>query len=295
MQESLILFTTLAVLVRIFSNAFSNVFQKQLLQKEQSALLISFFTYLLLSIACIPLVLKLGGFKFSMEFWLYSIVGGLAGATGNAFLVKALERGELSVLGPINAYKSLIGILTGMLLLQEYPNYVGLLGILLIIGGSYFVLDTPDEPFSFRLFRKKEIQFRLLALVLTGIEAVFIKRVMLASSTEWAFISWCFFGALFSLLLLLVLKIPVTAALFNRKNGSLKLAGMLVVCVGAMQLSTIFVLDKMPVGYALALFQLSIIVTVWLGHRIFGEANLRQKLIGSIIMLTGSVLILFSK
>jgi drug/metabolite transporter (DMT)-like permease len=51
----------------------------------------------------------------------------------------------------------------------------------------------------------------------------------------------------------------------------------------------------MPVGYALALFQLSIIVTVWLGHRIFGEANLRQKLIGSIIMLTGSVLILFSK
>ncbi|MBL7770086.1 MAG: EamA family transporter [Flavipsychrobacter sp.] len=295
MEASLILFTTLAVLVRIFSNAFSNVFQKQLLQKGNDALLISFYTYLLLSIACIPAVLYLGGFTFSTEFWLYSIAGGLAGAAGNAFLVKALERGELSVLGPINAYKSIVGILTGMLLLQEYPNYAGILGILLIIGGSYYVLDSPGEPFSLRLFRKKEIQYRLLALVLTGIEAVFIKRVMLASSTEWAFISWCFFGALFSLLLLLVLKIPVTTALFNRKNGSLKLAGLLVVSVGAMQLSTIFVLDKMPVGYALALFQLSIIVTVWLGHRIFGEANLRQKLIGSIIMLIGSVLILLSK
>lgn len=295
MQASLILLTALAVLVRILSNAFSNVFQKQLLQKANDALLISFYTYLLLAITCIPLVLNLGSFTFSMEFWLYSIAGGLAGAAGNAFLVKALEKGELSVLGPINAYKSIIGILTGMLLLQEYPNYAGLLGILLIIGGSYFVLDTPGEPFSFRLFRKKEIQYRLLALVLTGIEAVFIKRVMLASSTEWAFMSWCLFGALFSLLLLMALKIPITTRLFNRKNGSLKLVGLLVVSVGAMQLSTIFVLGKMPVGYALALFQLSIIITVWLGHRIFGEANLQQKLIGSIIMLTGSVLILLSK
>ena len=44
-------------------------------------------------------------------------------------------------------------------------------------------------------------------------------------------------------------------------------------------------------GYSLALFQLSTLVTVYLGHLYFAEGNIRRRLLGSLIMVTGAVLI----
>jgi drug/metabolite transporter (DMT)-like permease len=51
----------------------------------------------------------------------------------------------------------------------------------------------------------------------------------------------------------------------------------------------------MPVGYALALFQLSVILTVILGHKVFREEKLWQKLLGSAIMISGSIIIIILK
>jgi len=48
----------------------------------------------------------------------------------------------------------------------------------------------------------------------------------------------------------------------------------------------------MPVGYALALFQLSGIVSVGLGYAFFKERNIRKKLLGTAIMIMGAVLII---
>jgi drug/metabolite transporter (DMT)-like permease len=59
-----------------------------------------------------------------------------------------------------------------------------------------------------------------------------------------------------------------------------------------MQYSTNFVFEKMNVGYALSLFQLSSLVTVFLGYEIFKEKNLKEKIIGTCIMILGSVLII---
>lgn len=74
---------------------------------------------------------------------LYALAGGLTGAVCNCFMVMALEKGELSVLGPINSYKAVIGLIFGMLILHEIPNMYGIMGILLIISGSYFILESP--------------------------------------------------------------------------------------------------------------------------------------------------------
>ena len=82
------------------------------------------------------------------QFWVYVAVGGLFGAVGNGFLVMALRRGDLSVLGPINSYKSVVGIIVGIVLLGELPSLMGLAGVAIIILGSYFVFDTTEEGFS---------------------------------------------------------------------------------------------------------------------------------------------------
>ena len=69
----------------------------------------------------------------------------------------------------------------------------------------------------------------------------------------------------------------------------------LVLCIGTMQYTTNYVFDHMEVGYALALFQLSTIVSIFLGYRIFKEENITKKLIGSVIMVAGSVMIILLK
>jgi drug/metabolite transporter (DMT)-like permease len=286
------LLTSLAVLLRIISNPLGNVFQKQLTAKGNHPLLVNFLTYFLLSIVCIVFANQVPWKELPNQFWLYSILGGIAGASGNGFLVKALQKGALSVLGPINSYKSVVGIIIGIFLLGEIPNMWGLLGIALIIYGSYFVLDTTEEKFSWALLKKQEIQFRLWAMVLTAIEAVFVKKVILASSTSIAFISWCWFGAFFSFLLLFVYRLNIKKETQMIDFGDFSKYALLVLCIGTMQFTTNYAFDHMPVGYALALFQLSIIVSVLLGHRIFKEADIRKKLIGSAIMIAGSIVII---
>jgi drug/metabolite transporter (DMT)-like permease len=55
------------------------------------------------------------------------------------------------------------------------------------------------------------------------------------------------------------------------------------------------VFAKMNVAYALALFQLSTIVSVFLGVNIFKEKDLRRKLIASFVMIFGAIIIILNK
>jgi drug/metabolite transporter (DMT)-like permease len=281
----------LAVLLRIFSNPLGNVYQKQLSNGGIHPLWVNFLTYLLLSLVCLGFVARIDWSELSQQFWIYSVLGGMVGTLGNGFLVKALEKGDLSILGPINSYKAVIGIIVGIFLLGEYPNLWGIVGISLIIFGSYFVLDTTPERFTTALFKKSEIQYRLWAMILTAVEAVFVKKVILASTTGIAFISWCCFGAIFSFLLLFLYRV-------NRGNTSLQLNFMeykkfllLILCMGTMQLTTNYTFQHMDVGYALSLFQLSTIVSVWLGYGFFREQHIGKKLLGAAIMVLGSIVI----
>jgi drug/metabolite transporter (DMT)-like permease len=285
----------IAVLLRIVANPLANVFQKKLTSAAQPPLTVNFLSYLLLSGVAVFFAGYLHWAQLGATFWYYAVAAGVVGAMGNGFLVKAIEKGELSVLGPVNAYKSVIGLILAMLLLGEFPNGWGISGIILIVWGSYFVLDTTADRFSLALFQRSEIQFRIWALILTAIEAVLIKKIILLSDPVVAFVCWCWFGAVFSGFFLLVLGKKDRAVKFRPNSTQLILHLLLVVCIGTMQYTTNYAFKYINVGYALSLFQLSILISVLLGHQIFGETGIRQKLIGSAIMIAGSLLIILFK
>ena len=209
--------TSVAIILRVLSNPLGNVFQKQLTNRYNHPLLINFLTFLLLSVFCIIPAIQVRWLELPFEFWKYCILAGIVGATGNGFLVKALQCGDLSVLGPINSYKSVVGIIVGIFLLGEIPNLWGIAEVHLV----------------------KEF-----------------KRIKIRDLFSYFY---------------------------------------LVLCIGTMQYTTNYVFDHMEVGYALALFQLSTIVSIFLGYRIFEEENITKKLIGSVIMVAGSVMIILLK
>lgn len=282
--------TFIAVGFRIFSNSLSNVFQKQLANGGISPYWISFLSYLGLSLICIPFAI-FTGLDINIKVLLNATLGGLFGAFGNYYLIKALKFGDLSVLGPINAYKSVVAMLIAIVMLKEIPSLTGVFAVFLIVAGSYFVVDANGENFNFALLKNKGIKYRILALILTAIEAIFIKNVILASDVYSAFYIWCWFAAVFSFFMLIThTKIK---SKFSKKIF-LKIL-MIILSVGTMQLSTNIVLDRMNVGYALALFQLSALVSVFLGWKVFQETNIFKKFIGTIIMILGAVILILTK
>lgn len=284
--------TTLSLLLRILSNPIGNVFQKKLVEKQNHPLLVNFMTFFILSVFCLIPAWQLDWKQVSATGWYYGILAGIFGAIGNGLLVKALQGGDLSILGPINSYKSIVGILIGIIFLHEIPNIWGIIGIALIIYGSYFVLDTMEEHFSWALLKNKNIQYRIGAMILTAIEAIFIKKVILYSSTMVSFFFWCWFGAFFSLILLPFFKVRLPKDLKQIKYNHFPIYGLLVSCIGIMQYTTNYVFSHMNVGYALALFQLSTIVSIILGYKIFKEQNIKKKLLGAIVMVAGSIVVI---
>jgi uncharacterized membrane protein len=286
--ESILL---IAILIRIISNPLSNVFQKQL-TVHQHPFFVNFISYGILSIVSLFLIYDYTLEKLPADFWIFSILGGICGALGNGFLVKALELGQLSVLGPINAYKSVVGIFFAFILLGEIPNLWAFLGVALIIIGSYFVLNNEGGKFSWALLKQEAIKFRLLALVLTGTQAVFDKQVILNSNLTLAFASWCIFGAMFSVPVLSLMKVNYKLEMSKIRFNSMVKYLALSMSVAIMVFTTNYTFSKMQVGPSLALFQVSILISVFFGYRFFKETDLVRKIIGSLIMILGSVLII---
>ncbi|MBR1889430.1 MAG: EamA family transporter [Alloprevotella sp.] len=284
----------LAILLRIVSNPIGNVFQKQLTHAGRHHPLVVNFTSLaiLALISFCTIGWQVDWRHLPPHFWLWAILTGLFGGIGNGFLVLALRDGELSILGPINSYKSIVGLITGVFLLGELPTLAGLCGIALIIGGSYFVFETTDEGFTWALLRNRSIRYRIWALILTATEAVFIKKVVLLSDVPTSLVVWCGFGAVFAFATLIVLRIPIRRDFCSTTLPDAGRYVWLVLCLAITALTTNYTFRYMQVGYALALFQLSILVSILFGYRFFQEQHIVQKLLGAVIMILGSVLIL---
>ena len=66
----------------------------------------------------------------------------------------------------------------------------------------------------------------------------------------------------------------------------------LAATTGLMQSATLYTFGKLPVGYSLALFQLSTLLNVFLGYRYFQERNIQKRLLRTLVMIAGAVLII---
>ena len=280
--------------VRIIANPLSNVFQKQLAQRSAEPLFTVVVTLGLLTALALPVLAGLPLGTLGLAFWV-AIVGaaGLAVA-GYVFLWYALRSTDLSVLGPINAYKAVLGLGLAVVLLGEVPTVFGLMGVALIVAGSYFVVDRAAgqaHGSAFRQFtREPGVQLRFAALVCSATESIFLKRALILSSPITAFLIWtvvCFAIAVMGTVLL---RGDVGSEVVRLRSDWRTYLG-LAATTGLMQASTLVTFGALQVGYSLALFQLSTLVTVYLGHRYFAEGHIRRRLLGALIMMTGAVLI----
>jgi drug/metabolite transporter (DMT)-like permease len=287
--------TALFVATRIVANPVSNVFQKRLAEAPANPVFIIAATHALLTVVALPFVALMPVSSLTPDFWLNMTVSAILAILGNVLLVYALRSSDLSVLGSINAYKAILSLVLGIFLIGEVPSAGGLVGVLLILGGSYFVVDRTEgqshrSAFA-QFFRERGVQYRFAALLCSATEAVFLKRAVLQSSPLLAFSLWCTLGLLVALVFVGILLRGEVRTELKRFRQQWSAYGWLAVTTGLMQLTTLLTFGVMQVGYSLALFQLSMLISVFLGHRYFQEQNIARRLFGSIVMIVGAVLI----
>ena len=270
----------LGTALRIGANSYLNVFQKLLTNTGSKSSVINFYTYLGLSF-CALLLIPLYSFSCVSELALNFVIMGFLGALGNYFIIKALSLGELSALAPINSYKPVVAMIIAFLYLGEIPSLESVFGIFMIILGTYIL------SFKGTFSDKKAVLYRVLALIFSGSEAVFIKKIILLTNLPTSFALWAFSGLIFSLFFMLISKNKPKLPKINHLLA-------LILFVALMQYSTNYVFSKINVSYALALFQLSTVLSVFLGVKIFKEQGLIRKIIASTIMVIGAVIILIT-
>ena len=287
--------TILAVVARIVANPISNVFQKQLAQRSAHPLFIIAATHGLLTAVALPALVRTPLAALRAAFWTNILIAVALAVVGNVLLVYALRAADLSVLGPINAYKSVLSLILAVVLIGEIPTAFGVLGVALIVAGSFVVIDRePGQAHGTAIRRfvgEFGIRMRLGALVCSATEAVFLKRALLLSSPLTTFLLWAILGFPLAVLAASVLLRGGVTAEMARMIREWRGYLWLAVSTGVMQLTTLLTFGMLQVGYSLALFQLSTLVTVYLGHRYFRERNIGRRLAGSVIMVAGAMLI----
>ncbi len=292
-------FLWLALVVRVLANPCSNALQKLLAGRGLSPLVIIGAAHLGLSLVVLPGLLS-HPLPRNSELWLNLGISAVLATLANVLIVYAVHRSDLSLVGPINAYKPIVSLVPSLVLLGEVPSLTGLAGIGLVVAGSGLLGQRPvpgaARPSWAQLFLHQGVQLRLAALIPSAFEAVFLKRALAVATPSTVFAWWAVLGWVAVLVALTVTRrwreVVHHPTELRTSLGTLL---ALVVTTGLMQLCTLITLATLPVGYALALFQTSSVVTVFLGRALFREPQFARRLLGALIMTAGAAIIVVAR
>lgn len=223
---------------------------------------------------------------------IYVAMLGLGGAiitVTSILIAKAYKYTDVSLVDPIYAFSPALLLFTSPLILGDFPSRQGVIGVLLITAGAYFLKTGGDnilDPIR-NLFRERGVQLIFIVVVLYSISANFDKIGLQASSPVfWGFSIY----AAASLLLF-----PVMARHSSGWRSRVRASWKPLATLGFLgSISIIFQMlafSETLVPYVISIKRLSIPVAVVLGSVIFDEENLGGRLFGSAVMVVGAILI----
>ncbi len=285
----------LVVLGRLFFSSFANVFQKKLTHQRHHPFFIVMASYIVLSIICLPLLLALNPTELSTSFWINIFFAALLDMAGTLFLVMSLSKTDLSVFGPLNAYKVVISMLLAIIFLGEIPSLQGFIGVGIIVFGSYFLFPVSVNINSNRLLQlvsEKGVQYRFLSILLFSIGTLPLKQAVILGDPLSTTVFWCLIGLPLAIIAYSIFLKDNFKNDFTQSKNNLSQFIYLGSLIFLMQYTTMIVFSQLLIAYSLALFQLAMVLQVFLGYRIFNEKNIIRRLAASMIMIIGSVVVL---
>lgn len=230
--------------------------------------------------------------------------GTFLGATGVAVVIdvvaavmayRAIKISEISLVSPVSAFNPVFTVVISWLALSERVSGRGLVGILLVVTGAYLLNIAKAKkgwaaPFK-ALAKHRGVRLSLAAYFLWAITPIFQKTAIVHTLPQvppfasMMGMAGCliFYGGLtrkYSKKPLMVVK------------NNLKLFLLAGVLGGVGQTVAFVTFSLTSLGMATAVFKSGMIFTVMWGWIFFKEKNIKDKLLGSAVMLAGVVLLI---
>jgi len=200
---------------------------------------------------------------------------------------KALQITDLSLSVPMLSFTPIFLIFTSFIMLNEVPSVFGVVGIFLIVMGSY-ILNTSGnsrkllDPVK-RMIRTKGIFFMLVVAFLYSLSSNFDKLVVKNSDSFFGHaIVFLFIGSLmtgFSLVKRVNFRLE-----FGKYFHKFFLTGLILASV-AVSINIAYTMQIVP--YVISLKRLNILFSVIYGGLIFKEKHMSIRVVGTLIMLVG--------
>lgn len=283
------------VVGRLLFSSFANVFQEKLTHQGLHPFFIVMASYWVLSIICIPLLWIVNLTDLNQTFWINIFFAALLDMAGTLFLVMSLSKTDLSIFGPLNAYKVVISMLLAMLFLGEIPSTQGFIGVTIIVIGSYFLFPSTAKLNTNRLvsvLADRGVQYRFLSIFLFSIGTLPLKNAVIAGDAIATTVFWCLIGFPLAIIAHTVFIKDSFTKDFEQSKHHVYQFLYLGTLIFLMQYMTMLVFSKLLIAYSLALFQLGMVLQVFLGYRIFNEQHILRRLAACLVMVGGSLLVL---
>lgn len=242
------------------------------------------------SFCLLPLLFLIELPRLDMTFWFAVISTSGLFSLASFLYVMAIKISPLSLAIPMLAFTPFFLLITSPLMLSEFPSYFGLIGILLIVFGTYFlsVRDASQGYFApFKaLMKEKGPLIMLFVAILFSIGSNTSKIGAMHSSP--------FFFAIMNHVFISVFFIPFAFAKSKsmKRTGinlkDLTAAGLLDALVSLFTQSAI-VLAIVP--YVISVKRTNIVFSTFYGYLFFKEERIVERFTGALIMFCGVLLI----
>lgn len=224
-------------------------------------------------------------------FYLVLIINIILIALANIMIIKATQLSSLSSSIPMLSFTPAFLLFTSFLMLNEFPSFFGVMGIILIVVGAY-IINIRKERTGF-LGPILKISKDKGALLILGVAIIYsitanLSKIGVLSSGPIFFSTLTYLGISIIFIPIFFLNIKK-----NYKKVKVNLNRILLLGFSAsiMVVSTHIAVKFAIVPYVISLKRFSVIFSILYGYYIFKEKNIRQSLLGASMMVFGGILI----
>ncbi|MFC1626004.1 EamA family transporter [Patescibacteria group bacterium] len=233
--------------------------------------------------------------KIDSIFILSLLVSSSLSVVAALLAYKAIKESDISLVNPISAFNPVFTSLVSFFTLKEVIGVKGALGILFIVVGAYLLQISKFkkgvlEPFK-ALIVHKGVQMSFLAYFIWSITPIFEKTAILHTTPGVPPFASLIGGLIAIPVYLILVRKEIKSIPFQIKVNFKTL--LLIGAVGAVgQTCAYMAFSLTNLGFATAIFKLSMVFTVILGWIFFKEKDIKQRLLGSLVMLIGVTLLI---
>ena len=267
---------------------FYNVFKKQSIKKSNESVVLVLFTTtaFLCSLIWIPF-----GLAVSFEFILIFALKGFLLALSWLIILRVLKDVDLSLVSIMNVVSSVITFILGLIVFKETTNILQIIGsILIVLSVAGINMINNDKKGKTTLLH---IALLILSAMITTSSNVIDKYTTEHLSSFQVQFWFLLFVCIFSWIFFAVLRIKdksLTIRKDDLKNFWVYLIGIFLF-VGDFWLFQAYKVPNSQMITISILSKLKIVITVLAGIVIFKEKNVLKKLLFTLLVVIGAILI----